>query len=536
MSEAPGAVANPTRTRFTETDVQHMLDRYGYSEAIRETIARERLLPTGLLDRLQSTWPQHSGLVEENRFLFRESRRYRGIEGFRRVVDVLEAHDIHIGHLAERELFIEVYRFLATPHVLNAIDWDNFETNSLFQLVFPQPGMIAPDTVEAWLAADSEAEKRRIVDDYMERTNPHDGNQRLNKPWYTSAEGETQFLDGSQHKYPQCALIFDKSTQDCMAFCTYCFRHAQVRGDEDMFLQKDIDQVHAYLRLHPETTDLLITGGDAGYLTLDRLRQYARPLIEDPSLLHVRTIRLGTRALTYNPEMVLDESYAPMLELFDELHDNGIQLAWMAHFSTPRELLNPGTLAAIRRLQNHGVVLRSQSPIMNHISLFTDDSGEVDVERSAQNWIDLANLLSVMHIGFHSMYCARPTGEHHYFTAPLAKIDEVASRIHRSLASINRPSRYVSMTSSAGKISILGTTMVNGEKAFALKFTEGRNMEWLDQVFLAKYDEQQNTVDLLTPFDGGEFFFREELREIEATLAAAQRRDPTPIPTKRERR
>ena len=197
----------------------------------------------------------------------------------------------------------------------------------------------------------------------------------------------------------------------------------------------------------------------------------------------------------------------------------------MAHFSTPRELLNPGTLAAIRRLQNHGVVIRSQSPIMNHISLFTDESGEVYVERSARTWIDLATLLSVMHLGFHSMYCARPTGEHHYFTAPLAKIDEVASLVHRSLPSINRPSRYISMTSSAGKISILGTTEVNGQKAFALKFTEGRNMEWMDRVFLARYDEEQNTVDLLSPLEGDEFFFREELREIERALAAAQQRD-----------
>lgn len=524
MNESASTVATSELRRVTDADVQRMLDRYGYPPSIRATIEREGLLPTGLLTRLQATWPAHSGLLEEAGFLFREDRRYRGIEGFRKVVGILERNGIDIGHLEERELFIAVYRFLATPHVLNAIDWKNFATDPLFQLVFPQPGMIAPDTVQAWRDATTDEERQRVVTGYMERTNPHDGKQQLNKPWFTNDAGEAEFLDGSQHKYPQCALIFDRSTQDCMAFCTYCFRHAQVRGDEDMFVQDDIDQVHDYLRRHPETSDLLITGGDAGYLTVDRLRRYVRPLIDDPTLLHVRTIRLGTRALTYNPAMVLEDRYAPMLELFDELHDNGIQVAWMAHFSTPRELLNPGTLAAIRRLQNHGVVLRSQSPIMNHISLFTDAQGEVDVERSARNWIDLANLLSVMHIGFHSMYCARPTGEHHYFTAPLAKINEVASLIHRSLPSINRPTRYVSMTSSAGKVSILGTAEVNGEKAFALKFTEGRNMEWMDRVFLAKFDAGQNTVDRLEPLEGGEFFFREELAAIEDALAAAQRR------------
>ena len=280
-----------TPSVVTGTDIQLMLDRYGYSESIRRTIESERPLPTGLLSRVQATWPQHSGLLEDGKFLVHGEHNNRGIGGFRHVVGILRDNDIDIGHLEERELFIAIYRFLATPHALNSIDWNNFATDSLFQLVFPQPGMIRREIVDAWIAATSEEQRQEIVDDYMRETNPHDGNQQLNKPWYTNAEGDTEFLEGSQHKYPQCALIFDTSTQNCMAFCTYCFRHAQVRGDEDMFLQKDISQVHDYLRLHPEISDLLITGGDAGYLPVERLRHYAMPLIEDPSLLHVRTIR-----------------------------------------------------------------------------------------------------------------------------------------------------------------------------------------------------------------------------------------------------
>jgi lysine 2,3-aminomutase len=190
----------------------------------------------------------------------------------------------------------------------------------------------------------------------------------------------------------------------------------------------------------------------------------------------------------------------------------------MAHFSTPREILNLSTIAAIRRLRAHGVVIKSQSPIMNHISLFMDNNGKVDVDRSAQNWIDLGNILAMLSIGFHSMYCARPTGEHHYFTAPLADINKVFSKVYRSLASINRPSRYISMTSSAGKISMLGTMEINGEKVFALKFNEGRNMEWLDTVYLAKYDETENTIEKLKPYGTSRFFYEDELIEIENKL------------------
>jgi L-lysine 2,3-aminomutase len=213
-----------------------------------------------------------------------------------------------------------------------------------------------------------------------------------------------------------------------------------------------------------------------------------------------------------------------MLELFQKLNNNGIQIVWMAHFSTPREILNLTTIAAIRRLRAYGVVLKSQSPIMNHISLFMDETGKVDVDRSAQNWIDLGNILAMLSIGFHSMYCARPTGEHHYFTAPLADINKVFSKVYRSLASINRPSRYISMTSSAGKISMLGTAEINGETVFALKFNEGRNMEWLDKVYLVEYDENENTIEKLKPFGATKHFYEDELKEIEHKLHDALER------------
>ena len=521
------ACPNPTGkipTTVTRGDLAALIQRYGYSAETREILAAENLLPVGVLSRLQASYPQHSGLLETRPFLFNDREVYSGVEGFHEVLKVLANNGIVLDRIPERELFIEVYRFKATRHILNTINWNSYEHDPMYQLVFPQPGMMKNAVAEAYKAATSDDERRGVIDDYMEETNPHDGKQLLNKPWIETADGGIEVLSGSQHKYPQCQLVFDTTTQNCFAYCTYCFRHAQVRGDDDMFIQEDIAQIHKYLRLHPEVTDLLITGGDAGYLPADRFRQYITPIIEDPQLLHVKTVRLGSRMLTYEPEVILSRKYDKMLQLFETLHNNGVQLSWMAHFSTPREILNPSTIAAIRRLQKHGVVVRSQSPIMNHVSLFTDSTGKVDVERSAQNWIDLAHILAALSVRFHSMYCARHTGEHHYFTAPLADIDKVFSLIYRSLASLHRPSRYISMTTSAGKLSLIGTVNVNGKKAFALKFNESRNMEWMDKVFLAKYDEHETRIDKLVPFDSEEFSFAPELREIEGELAAIHKK------------
>jgi len=63
--------------------------------------------------------------------------------------------------------------------------------------------------------------------------------------------------------------------------------------------------------------------------------------------------------------------------------------------------------------------------------------------------------------------------------------------------------------------------VVNGEKCFALQFTEARNMEWMDRVILAKYDEKENKIDCLTPLDTDKFFFEDELKQIETDLADA---------------
>jgi lysine 2,3-aminomutase len=381
------ATGNPTNalSSIGQADVERMMALHQYPQDIRENVERERLLPLGLLIRLHAQYPQHSRLQHTRKFLFEGRDNYTGLKGFRAVVATLKANDIDIGFLPVRELFVEVYRFLATRHTLNCIDWDNYENDSIYQLVFPQPGMIDDDQViQAYTNASTAAERDEVVEAYLHRTNPHDGNQHLNKPWFENADGGLEILEGSQHKYPQCQLIFDKTTQTCFSFCTYCFRHAQVRGGEDMFIQEDIRQIHQYLRLHTEVTDLLITGGDGGYMPVNRLEQYLQPLFDDPALMHVRTVRLASRSLTFQPEMILGSKYDRMLELFDRCSEHGIQLSWMAHFSAPKEVLNISTIAAIRRLQAHGVVVRSQSPIMDHISLFKDERGEVDVDRSAQ--------------------------------------------------------------------------------------------------------------------------------------------------------
>jgi len=75
--------------------------------------------------------------------------------------------------------------------------------------------------------------------------------------------------------------------------------------------------------------------------------------------------------------------------------------------------------------------------------------------------------------------------------------------------------RGPSMSASPGKIQIIGTAKVHGEKVFVLRFLQGRNPEWIGRPFFAAYNEKaQWLTDLNPAFGREEFFYSEEFRNM----------------------
>ena len=52
---------------------------------------------------------------------------------------------------------------------------------------------------------------------------------------------------------------------------------------------------------HVGIRDVLFTGGDPMVMTTKQLERYIHPLLQDPTLDHLRTIRIGTKSLAYWP-------------------------------------------------------------------------------------------------------------------------------------------------------------------------------------------------------------------------------------------
>jgi KamA family protein len=378
------------------------------------------------------------------------------------------------------------------------IDWDNIPNDPIFQLTFPQPGMLEPEDlarVVAMLRDGASARQIRPVADQIRRKlNPHPAGQlEHNVPRLDGVP-----LPGLQHKYRETVLFFPSRGQTCHAYCTYCFRWAQFVGMEGLkFAQREIETFHEYLRRHDAVSDVLFTGGDPLVMRAWHLRAYIEPLLKK-EFAHIRHIRIGTKALAFWPrKFVSDPDSGALLGLFEEVVKSGRHLALMAHFTHPRELETPLVRQAIEQIRSTGAVIRTQAPLVRHVN----DSSAI--------WADMWKKQVALGCIPYYMFVERDTGPKGYFGLPLVRAHEVFRRAFRQVSGLARTVRGPSMSALPGKVVVLGTQRVKGEDVFVLSFLRGRKREWVGKPFFAKLDPDATWLDELKPAFGERSFFFE---------------------------
>jgi KamA family protein len=379
------------------------------------------------------------------------------------------------------------------------IDWDDIPDDPIFQLTFPQPGMLEPADlarVTSLVRAGASAQQIRPVADRIRlKLNPHPAGQlEHNVPRLDGTP-----LPGLQHKYKETVLFFPGRGQTCHAYCTYCFRWAQFVGMEGLkFAQRETETFHEYLRRHTEVTDVLFTGGDPLIMRAWHLRAYIEPLLA-PKLEHIRHIRIGSKALAFWPyKFVTDPDADALLRLFERVVASGRHLALMAHFTHPRELETPAVRKAIERIRSTGATIRTQAPLVRHIN------------DSANAWAEMWRTQVRLGLIPYYMFVERDTGPKGYFEVPLADAHDIFRRAFRQVSGLARTVRGPSMSATPGKVVVLGTTEVRGEKVFILSFLRGRNREWVGRPFFAKFDPRATWLDQLKPAFGERRFFFED--------------------------
>ena len=185
----------------------------------------------------------------------------------------------------------DLFAFRSNDYYLSLIDWGD-PGDPVRRLIVP-----TPEELEPWGRLDPSSEHL-----------------------YTPAPG-------LQHKYRETALLL--VSDQCGGFCRYCFRK-RLFIDDTREVNKDISGALAYIRDHPEITNVLLTGGDPLILGTPRLREILARLRE---IEHVRIIRIGTKMPAYNPYRIINDP-----DLLDairsSLGEKSIYI--MAQFNPPR--------------------------------------------------------------------------------------------------------------------------------------------------------------------------------------------------------
>ncbi len=400
-----------------------------------------------------------------------------------------------------------VFPFRVNNYVVDElIDWQKIPDDPIFRLTFPQLGMLEEtdrEVIERLFAINApQSHIRRASERIQVRLNPHPAGQlQLNVP---VEDGKVYY--GMQHKYRETVLYFPSQGQNCHAYCSYCFRWAQFAGIDGLkFMNKRPQDLAEYLDHHPEVTDVLYTGGDPLTMSTRLIRRYVAPLL-DRKREGLSTIRFGSKALAYWPYRFLtDRDADDLLRLFEQIVAGGLHLAVMAHFSHPRELETPAVQAAIKRILATGAQIRCQAPLVRHVN----DKPEI--------WSDMWRKQVTLGAVPYYMFVLRDTGPQHYFEVPLVDAFRIFSKAYRRVSGLCRTVRGPSMSATPGKVLIDGITDIGGERVFALKFIQGRESEWVNRIFFARYDETAAWLDDLRPaFGEKQFFFKPGLRLLKS--------------------
>jgi len=194
-----------------------------------------------------------------------------------------------------------------------------------------------------------------------------------------------------------------------------------------------------YIRGHDEITNVLLTGGDPLVLTPSKLENIIRQLRE---IEHVKIIRIGTRALAFNPYRIVNEP--ALLETIEKYSTDQKRIYVMTHFVHPRELTDLA-VKAVGLLQEAGAITANQTPLIRGVN----DDCEVMAEL-------LANLSYIGAVPYYIFQC-RPAVGNKAYTVPIEEGYEIVERAKALVSGLAKRIRFV-MSHSTGKIEIVGKT------------------------------------------------------------------------------
>jgi lysine 2,3-aminomutase len=155
-------------------------------------------------------------------------------------------------------------------------------------------------------------------------------------------------------KYPDRALLL--VTDTCPVYCRHCTRRRITGGEEGAFDRPAVEEGIAWIAGQPALREVIVSGGDPGVLSDERLDHVLGRLRAIP---HLQVLRLATRAPVVLP-MRVDEALVRLLR-------RHAPLFVITHFNHPKEL-TPEAAEACARLVDGGVPVENQAVLLRGLN------------------------------------------------------------------------------------------------------------------------------------------------------------------------
>lgn len=167
-------------------------------------------------------------------------------------------------------------------------------------------------------------------------------------------EMQTMAVPGVLHKYQGRVLL--TVTGACAIHCRYCFRRHYPYNEANAARQ-DAQAALAYLRRHPDVSEVILSGGDPLSLSDQRLSTLVERLA---TVAHVQRLRIHSRLPVVLPERV-DE------RLLDWVAQSRFDTVLVVHCNHPSEI-DAAVREAMGRLRGAGATVLNQSVLLRGVN------------------------------------------------------------------------------------------------------------------------------------------------------------------------
>jgi len=356
------------------------------------------------------------------------------------------------------DVLSSVFHFKVNNFVLeHLIDWSSVPNDPIYKLIFPRKEMLSSvDFQTLQMLYQSGLEEKtlmRFVNGVKQKMYPEVKQCESSLP---KLNGER--IRGMYSNFGTIVSLFpDPMAKTCHSYCSYCFRWIMFNNKEAQqnSSYKDPQTPVAFLKAHPEITDVLFTGADPLVLKAKTLKEYIDPVLEIDS---VKVIRISSKSLAWWPfRFTTDKDAEELLDLFRYIQSKGKHLNFCAHFTHVRELQNDEVHKAIKKIRDTGTVIRCQGPLVEGIN------------DTAEDWSDLWNAQVALGMIPYYMFIEADHNTESCFRIPLAKALKIFQEAQKKTTGLARTVRGPVFMNDLHRTLLDGVVTINGEQFFVLK-------------------------------------------------------------------